>query len=329
MNFFSRFIRAFRNAGPKSGALGSQNPFSGFPPTFGKPLGQEEAEHMLVYDPSARQYGRAFRRGDPKLEPMDMARWQQARRHAMQHLLEAATSGSWQNNLVLRGSVTMRAFAGDAAREPGDIDWVVVPETILMSQKAAHEIIDGIIRAVSANPKFKEAVIETTDITQTDIWTYDRAPGRRVAFPWRCAELPPAVIQMDFVFQQKLHTQPVPIEISLNGKDTTTLLSASREESLAWKLLWLSSDTHPQGKDLYDAVLLAEGTTLSASLLKAVFQDADMLKHLNCSFFLADKPADEVDWANFIKECAWVEGKAPEWVERLRTALRPTFEKFD
>lgn len=50
---------------------------------------------------------------------------------------------------------------------------------------------------------------------------------------------------------------------------------ASDEESLAWKLLWLYSDIHPQGKDLYDAVLLAERTALQTSLLKTVLQDAD------------------------------------------------------
>lgn len=259
---------------------------------------------------------------------MDMARWHKARRQVMQHLLDVSTSGPWQNKLVLRGSLTMRAFAGDAAREPGDIDWVVTPETIIMSEKAAHQIIDGIIKAVSASPRCQDAAIEPADITQTDIWTYDRAPGRRVALPWRCGELPPAVMQMDFVFQQKLHTQPVPITISLDTKDSVTLLSASREESLAWKLLWLSSDIHPQGKDLYDAVLLAEGKTLPATLLQAVLQDADMLKHVSRSFPFDDKASANVDWDNFMKECPWVEGKASEWIKRLKTALQPTLSEL-
>lgn len=324
MNFLSRLARLFTAVGQKAPGSRSANARCGFPPTFGQPLREGEAEHMLVYDPATRQYGRAFRRGDPKLPPMDMARWQKARRQVMQHLLDIATSGPWQNNLVLRGSLTMRAFAGDAAREPGDIDWVVTPETIIMSEKAAHQIIHGIIKAVSASPRCQDAAIEPADITQTDIWTYDRAPGRRVAFPWRCGELPPAVMQMDFVFQQKLHTQPVPITISLDTKDSVTLLSASREESLAWKLLWLNSDIHPQGKDLYDAVLLAEGATL----LKAVLQDADMLKHLSRSFPFDDRASANVDWDNFMKECPWVEGKASEWIQRLKTALQPTLSEL-
>ena len=53
------------------------------------------------------------------------------------------------------------------------------------------------------------------------------------------------------------------------------VLAASNEESLAWKLLWLFSDFYPQGKDRYDAVLLAERTALRSSLLKTVLEDGD------------------------------------------------------
>ena len=40
------------------------------------------------------------------------------------------------------------------------------------------------------------------------------------------------------------------------------MLAAPAPLALAWKLLWLATDTYPQGKDLYDAVLLAENTTV-------------------------------------------------------------------
>ena len=224
----------------------------------------------------------------------------------------------------------MRAFIGDAAREPGDIDWVIVPETMRMDQSAAHQILDGIIHVVSTDSSLGEVVIEASGITQTDIWTYDRAPGRRLAFPWRCADLPPAVVQMDFVFEQKLHSPTSDVKISLMEEEEVSLKSASREESLAWKLLWLHSDIHPQGKDLYDAALLAENTALSANLLKQVFQDADQLKHLGTArdFPFEADPKARVDWDNFIKECPWVSGSADEWMSRLIHALRPTIKEL-
>ena len=42
--------------------------------------------------------------------------------------------------------------------------------------------------------------------------------------------------------------------------------------ALAWKLLWLATDTYPQGKDLYDAVLLAEHTTVDQSLVRQLMR---------------------------------------------------------
>ncbi|MFG2526860.1 hypothetical protein [Streptomyces sp. NPDC048516] len=44
--------------------------------------------------------------------------------------------------------------------------------------------------------------------------------------------------------------------------------AAARALSLAWKVLWLVSDLHPEGKDLYDALLLAESTELPSALLR-------------------------------------------------------------
>ncbi|PYC74957.1 hypothetical protein C7C45_03455 [Micromonospora arborensis] len=41
------------------------------------------------------------------------------------------------------------------------------------------------------------------------------------------------------------------------------VLAAPAPLALAWKLLWLATDRYPQGKDLYDAALLAEHTTVT------------------------------------------------------------------
>ena len=98
--------------------------------------------------------------------------------------------------------------------------------------------------------------------------------------------------------------------------------------SLAWKLLWLETDMHPQGKDLYDAALLAEQTHLSLSLLKMVLQSGDWRprgEELTADFPLLWEP----DWENFKLEYPWIKGEAEEWQTRLSTALKSTFVELN
>ncbi|GAB7036338.1 hypothetical protein [Catenuloplanes niger] len=40
--------------------------------------------------------------------------------------LHAIAGSEWATQVVLRGSVALRAQLGDAAREPGDVDLVVI-----------------------------------------------------------------------------------------------------------------------------------------------------------------------------------------------------------
>jgi hypothetical protein len=56
------------------------------------------------------------------------ARWRAARRAALDHVLSLIAETPWSENLVLRGSMVMTAWAGHRAREPADLDFVVLPE---------------------------------------------------------------------------------------------------------------------------------------------------------------------------------------------------------
>jgi hypothetical protein len=254
-----------------------------------------------------------------------MQRWRVARREVMWRLLDIVSGTEWAGNLVLRGSLSLKATIGAEAREPGDIDWVVRPADLRMDQPKAHWIMDGILQAVSANPSSRTAKIDASGISRNDIWTYARAPGHRIAFPWSCGSLPSALVQMDFVFEQKLHVPPS-VGLKLGDLPEVPVLAASNEESLAWKLLWLFSDVYPQGKDLYDAVLLAERTALQSSLLKTVLEDGDCWKQnrITEAFpFESRRQHQPVDWENFRRECPWVEGTCEDWIARLRNAIAP------
>ncbi|MFI6579501.1 hypothetical protein [Embleya sp. NPDC050493] len=81
-----------------------------------------------VFDPALTHYVRAVRAGEPRFEDAAAeARWHRARRAAVDHVLEAVAGSRWVDDLVLRGSVLLKAWYGSTAREPGDLDFVVTP----------------------------------------------------------------------------------------------------------------------------------------------------------------------------------------------------------
>lgn len=180
----------------------------------------------------------------------------------MEHVLSLIARSDWQRRLVLRGSALMRTQVGTAARPPGDIDWVVLPAQLKATDPSGREIIEDIARLISTRPRIGDISIDTDRHVIGAIWTYERAEGRRLSLLRAVDGLPPGVLQLDFVYGETLAEAPQETAIALGDGTTAVLLAASPALSLCWKLLWLGSDTHPQGKDLYDAVLLAERHTL-------------------------------------------------------------------
>jgi hypothetical protein len=304
---------------------------TGFPKTYDVGAGATDHNRVKrpqVFDPALKHYSRAFRHGDPLFErPGEGRAWQRARRLAIDHVLRAVAESPWRDHLVLRGSVVLKAWLGGAAREPGDLDWVVVPKEMSLVGPWAAGLFVGLpghLGRWTAGGTIPGGVeILTSEAATDEIWTYDRAPGRRIVFPWRAPGLPAGAVQLDFVFGEEMASPPVETAIPTADGAPVTLRTASREQSLAWKLLWLQSDMHPQGKDLYDAALLAEQTWLPLSLLKRTMAAAG---YAETAWASADLPLKwHVDWENFRLEYPWVEGGAAAWQARLARALEPTF----
>ncbi|MER7844320.1 nucleotidyl transferase AbiEii/AbiGii toxin family protein [Kitasatospora sp. NPDC096077] len=175
-------------------------------------------------------------------------------------------------------------------------------------------------------------------------WTYTEhdTPGVRVAVPWSADGLPPGEVRLDFALDERLPEPPVWTAIPRgDGAGRTVVRTASRELSLAWKLLWLHADCATQGraraKDLYDAVLLAEAGAgaevggLSPRLLRTVFRRepgrtaaADALRLDAVARWAAER---SVDWEDFRADHPWVRGTAEEWLARLSRALAPVRER--
>jgi hypothetical protein len=169
--------------------------------------------------------------------------------------------------------------------------------------------------------------LDADDIAVDDIWTYERAPGRRLVFTWHAEGLPSGTVQLDFVFDEQLPVPPTAALIPRAGGAEATLVQAATPElSLAWKLLWLATDMWPQGKDLYDAVLLAEQVTLPPGLLRPML--IRELGERDAAAFgpEAVRALEMIDWAEFRAEYPHVEGNAGTWLERLARSLDASFE---
>ncbi|WP_030711037.1 nucleotidyl transferase AbiEii/AbiGii toxin family protein [Streptomyces sp. NRRL F-2580] len=295
-----------------------------FLPRTLRPVVGDDVRQPSVFDPSLRHHFQAYRAGDPVFDdPAKTVAWARARRAAMDAVLLAVSRSPWARSLVLRGSVLLADRFGRAAREPGDLDFVVVPPTWVMDDGRTARMLDGIAAAADGR-----AGIKASGAVSEDIWTYDRVPGRRMVLPWSVPGLPDGQVQLDFVFNERLAEPPEPVELACGA----VVLAATPALSLAWKVLWLVSDRHPQGKDLYDAVLLAEHCHLPNALVQEVFREAGEWPYPNAELGLAHiadlAPSGYVgaEWEHFEAEYPHLAGPGEEaFIARLVEALRPTF----
>jgi hypothetical protein len=284
-----------------------------YPPTYLPLPDNGSIQQRAAFDPALRQYPHAYRPGQPTFaDPGLTARWRSIRAAAIDHLLSLIAASDWADKLVLRGSVALREWFGEQAREPGDLDFVVQPASIAFDGPEGLQLLDDVIAAIAENPG---PGLKAAKVARDEIWTYERVPGRRLVFPYECDGLTGSV-QLDFVYNEELPMEPERLPIG-----DAWLLTAGPELSLAWKLLWLESDVYPQGKDLYDAVLLAERTDISPALIRTVLAAEPTSSGFGPTTVLDWK----VDWQNFLDEYPGVEGDAESWKQRLALALERSY----
>ncbi|QSY52684.1 nucleotidyl transferase AbiEii/AbiGii toxin family protein [Streptomyces griseocarneus] len=315
----------------------------GLPGTL-KPVKGDGVTQSAVFDPSMKHHARAVRPSEPRFADATTGeRWYGARRIALDHVLAAVAGGEWAAHLVLRGSVLLRARYGQAAREPGDVDFVVTPATWQATDARTERMLTGIARAAEElSLRGGPVRFDARGAVSDEIWTYDRVPGRRVVIPWTADGLPGGTVQVDFVFNEPLPVPAVPTSLPRpdGAGEPLTLLAATPGLSLAWKVLWLLSDMYPQGKDLYDALLLAEDTStaLPFDLLRTVFVSADGYYDRNPVLpKTVASCGSHADWYEFAKDCPHLagapgrpgDGPPADLVRRLTAALAPTFALDD
>ncbi|WP_323185622.1 hypothetical protein [Kitasatospora sp. NBC_01287] len=127
------------------------------------------------------------------------------------------------------------AFETHAAREPGDLDFVVVPADWGIDEPRTESMLRGIADATRTVSQHGGTVVrfEAAGAVSEDIWTYERVPGRRLVLPWTSPGLPGGIIQLGFVFNEHLPVEPVPAQIpSRSGGPDAQLNAATAELSM-------------------------------------------------------------------------------------------------
>jgi Nucleotidyl transferase AbiEii toxin, Type IV TA system len=290
----------------------------GYPKTYQRYKGSQPHRPEL-FDPALKNFPRALRLGDPAFNnPEIRQQWFGVRRQVIDRLLRSITESRWQEQLVLRGSLLLKTWLGDIAREPGDIDWVFQPGTTTSNSEVAQELIPEIMGMAYQSIQIGDVSINIGQIFVDDIWTYERADGKRIVVPWEVAGLPLGDVQIDIVFGEKL-SEP-PIRTAIAGIEMP-LWSASPQLSLVWKLLWLITDRYPQGKDLYDAVILAEHYGFPLDLCRGVLasHNISVKKYTEYQYWL--KTLNGLEWDAFQQEYPEVKGSGADWIDRLVQAL--------
>lgn len=297
------------------------------PSTLSAELNSVTPERPIFFDPALKHFESAHRAGEPLFQdPNHAARWQSIRFTVLHHILREFSQAQFEKNLILRGSVVMTSWFPDHARNPGDLDWVVIPQHLQANGEAAATLLESILKTLQGAEIDSNLRIPDVSFAMEEIWTYEKAPGIRMIVPWAYAQdgIFDGTIQMDFVFGEVIPSTNVTTTLKFSGCEPIDIRTASRAQSLAWKLSWLCTDSYAMGKDLYDAVLLAESTEISRPLLEQTFlaAETDFVDPMRCLTETSIRNLT-VDWEEFIREYPNISGTAQAWTDRLADALAP------
>ncbi|MFF4817503.1 nucleotidyl transferase AbiEii/AbiGii toxin family protein [Kitasatospora sp. NPDC001309] len=260
----------------------------------------------------------------PPLIPVDPG-------HPYPYVAEPATVQQWPE--AADGAARYEIWAFEEFDTPG-LRPVVAPEGLHWIDAAEPEadpphraLLDLVREQPTAAPGL---TLDPAAARLDGDWTYSEydTPGIRLVIPWRADGLPPGEVRLDFARDEQLPEAPVWTAVPRgDGAAPTPVRTASRELSLAWKLLWLHADSAAEGrakpKDLYDAVLLAEaaGSGPSPQLLHRVFRHGPGTSASATTPHLDTLSLPPGAWDDFRAQHPWVRGAAQDWLTRLRRAL--------
>ncbi|MEV0033001.1 nucleotidyl transferase AbiEii/AbiGii toxin family protein [Nocardia sp. NPDC050793] len=286
--------------------------------------------------------------------------WLAGRRAVIDHILAAVAEYEWSHCLALRGSMLMRTWFGDRAREPGDLDFLVLHERLPIGEVLTDELPVDVARRAAARSRAPGSTVRIdskVDSEETWYWSHGAfgrgwAPGMsgwRIVLSWR-GNGHVGTVQVNFVTDEVICEAPRRTDVSRLGppEASVPLHAFGREISLAWKVLWLAADAHrdgsPRATDLYDAVLLAEQCTLTRELLEraaaAAPPESDVYDYdydedagrIEPSYPTLDSmvhAANDVDWTEFAIARPHLIDAHDEYVWRFAIAVAPVVDDAD
>jgi hypothetical protein len=301
-----------------------------YPNTFVALSRGDQAGRPVYFDPALQHIVHGFRHGDPVLADLaSRVEWQKGRRLVTAGVLRSLVESSeLSEHLALRGSLLLKCWCPDVAREPGDLDFVVVPSTIGIQSDAGDELVGRLMVAIRHADVGGRARLMAGQMRSDVIWTYCRVPGLRFVVPWQVDELPVGMLQIDLVFEEAVPENAFRRDrpVLPDGSEVSCLV-ATPEMSLIWKLQWLLTDAHAQGKDLYDAVVLSRIASLSVEELDRQLRSVEPQWDRN-PLSLGRIRELRTEWKHFEAEYPWIGGTEREWLDRLIEGVRPAFERL-
>ncbi|MET8630706.1 nucleotidyl transferase AbiEii/AbiGii toxin family protein [Kitasatospora sp. NPDC004669] len=294
-----------------------------------------------VFDPALAHYSPAMRPSEPSFADPETAEcWRAARREALDTVLNAVAQSDWAQHLVLRGVVPLRAWHGEDAREPHELEFVVRPATRWTNDACTVRMLDDL--AAAAERLSGPVRILAEGAVTDDLWMDNtRLPGRRLVLPWTAPGVPGGTVRLDFAFGERLLDNRTLdddrfVAARLVGGPqcgplpdvTGPLATATPALSLAWKILWLVTDARPQGHDLYDAVLLARTVQVPYELLREVFVRT-YKGWAGCPLMPGHIAELDVDWEEFHKDYPDLVPCGDDFHSALGDLLEGTFGGHD
>ncbi|WP_430787241.1 nucleotidyl transferase AbiEii/AbiGii toxin family protein [Actinoplanes sp. G11-F43] len=232
-----------------------------------------------------------------------------ARLDAIYSMLKRIAASPWADRLVLCGSVALRAQLGGAARMPADIDLIAVPYLPELWDRSTAELRDGLIGLAD----------DPSRVQDRHLWEYNDAPGLRLGFPFGTEAEPDLWVMVDVVLGEDMPLPPETLEIMPGVR----MLAVPPALALASKLRWLESEENPKAKDLYDAVLLAEHTTVDPVVVRSLLR-RDIGAAAD-GFGPRSAERWTVDWDGLIRTHPTLAGDVESWRERLIKGLWRSF----
>lgn len=274
-----------------------------------------DPEREDVFDPALRHYANGFVKGEPHFaDGAEATAFFEARSRLLRACVAAIGASALGPELVLRGGATLELWYGERARHAKDIDLVVRDRAVRANGRDGESLLftlrDLVARTVGGGIKAEDVPIDA-------IWTYDRAEGRRITCPWTWHERVKDTLQLDIVFDEALCTTPIEGEV-----EGVSVWLASREESLAWKVLWCVTDRFPQAKDVYDVMLLSEDVRVDVEFIERVFRAKDEPWDADYPACMIDALRDVEDWPAFVEAHPYLSIPSYDVVrERIAAAL--------